>query len=101
MPVFLLILLLLVDIRDYFNGAGFLFNITFADVNPRLFQRCRFSLDITFADGKRDYFNGAGFLWILLLLMEIRDCFSWANTSVRPYGFSAFMVSFFCVSCRG
>ena len=35
-----------------------------------------------------------------VMLMEIRDFFSWANTSVRPYGFSAFMVSF-SVPCRG
>ena len=51
-----------------------------------LFRQCRFCLDITFADGKR-------------------GCFSWANTLVRPYGFSAFMVSFsapcFVPQCRG
>ena len=34
------------------------------------------------------------------LLMEIRNCFSWANTSVRPYGISTFMVSSFAY-CRG
>ena len=37
---------------------------------------------------------------LIRFLYNIRDCFSWANTSVRPYGFSAFMVSFFAY-CRG
>ena len=37
MPVSLLILLLLMDIRDYFNGAGFSLEITLADGYPRTF----------------------------------------------------------------